>query len=183
MLQPFLRRLLFALPTRGLVCLLAASLWLAMTEVAAAQAPTTAPPSSKEDYLQYLLVGLCIALGLLAALRPSNRADPEGGAVGWFGMAMGGGHGAEAPAKPGERKKTPHRGPKLLAMSILGTFICPIISIVAILMAKEDLAAMKAARMDRNGEGLTTAAFWIAIGGLALNVIGSIITVIIVLRG
>lgn len=183
MLQPFLRRLLSALPTRGLVCLLAASLWLAMAEVAAAQVPTTAPPSSKDYYLQYLLVILCVALGLLAALRPSNRADPEGGAVGWFGMAMGGGHGAEAPAKPGERKKTPHRGPKLLAMSILGTFICPIISIVAILMAKEDLAAMKAARMDRNGEGLTTAAFWIAIGGLALNVLGWIIIVIMVLRG
>jgi hypothetical protein len=181
MILTALRRLTAASTTRGLLSVMTASVWLALAEVASAQAPNAAPPSAKDYYLQYMLVALCVALGLLAALRPSPRQDPEGGAVGWLGMAMGGGHGPETPGRPGERKKSPHRGVQLIIMSIAGFFCCCIISIVAMNMAKEDLAAMKAGRMDKNGEGLTKAAYWICIGTIVLQVIGTLINMALVL--
>lgn len=181
MILTVLRRLTAVSLTRGLLCLMTATVWLALVEVASAQAPNNAPPPAKDYYLQYMLVALCVALGLLAALRPSTRQDPEGGAVGWFGMAMGGGHGAEGPTRPGERKKLPHRGTKLLIMSLAGLFCCCIISIITLNMAKEDLAAMKAGRMDKNGEGLTKAAYWICIGTFVYAAVATLANVIYML--
>jgi hypothetical protein len=181
MILTALRRLTAASTTRGLLSVMTASVWLALAEVASAQAPNAAPPSAKDYYLQYMLVALCVALGLLAALRPSPRQDPEGGAVGWLGMAMGGGHGPETPGRPGERKKSPHRGVQLLIMSIAGLCCCCIISIVTMNMTKEDLAAMKAGKMDRNGESLTKAAFWISVVSVGLNVLGGLIYAVMLL--
>ncbi|MDZ4781207.1 MAG: hypothetical protein SGJ19_13215 [Planctomycetia bacterium] len=180
MIQTAMRRLAAVLPVRGTLLPMTALAWMAMVEIASAQ-PANAPPAAKEYFLQYLLVGLCIALGMLAALRPSPRRDPEGGAVSWFSMS-GGGHGAEAPAKPGERRKAPHRGTKLLIISLVGLLICPIFSLMGMSMSKEDLAAMKAARMDRAGEQLANVSFWISVGGLVLwLVIGLIITLVALL--
>ncbi len=174
MLLIALRRLTGALPTKALPCLLTALIWSAMVEVAMAQPPGVAPPAQKEYYLQYLLVALCIALGLLAALRPSPLRDPEGGGASWFSMAMGGGHGPETPAKPGERRKQPHRGAQLLVLSILGIACC-LFAIMGMSMAKQDLAAMKAGKMDKSGEQLTKMSFWISVAALALWAIGTLI--------
>lgn len=179
MILTVLRRLSAVTPARGLLCLMTATIWLALAEAAAAQAPNAAPPASKDYYLQYMLVALCVALGLLAALRPSTRQDPEGGAVGWFGMAMGGGHGAETPTRPGERRKEPHRGTAVLVMSICGLLFC-IPSLVSVSMARQDLAAMKAGKMDRSGEGLTNAAFWISVASLVLWLIAILVIAAVV---
>ena len=181
MIEIALRRLAALLPRRNYWFPASALVWLTLVEIAAAQPrPLNAPPAAKDYFLQYLLVGLCIALGLLAALRPSPRKDPEGGGGGWFSMAMGGGHGPETPTRPGERRREPHRGTKLLIMSILGFFCCCIISIVGMNMAKEDLAAMKAGRMDRSGEQLTKVAYWICVGTIVLNVLSIIVNLIYV---
>lgn len=177
MFQIALRRLLAMPPVRGLPCLIAVLAWGLMAQVAAAQPPGGVVPGGKDYYLQYMLVSLCIALGLLAALRPSSRQDPEGGGVGWF--SLGAGHAAEAPARPGERRKTPHRGAKLLVMSLIGLLICPIFSLVAMSMAKEDLAGMKAGRVDRNGEQLTNVSFWISVASLVLFLVGLLVTVLV----
>lgn len=180
MIQTAMRRLATVLPARGTLLPLTAVAWMAMVEIASAQ-PANAAPAPKDYYLQYMLVALCIALGMLAALRPSPRRDPEGGAVSWFSIS-GGGHGAEAPAKPGERRKAPHRGTKLLIISLVGLLICPIFSLMGMSMSKEDLAAMKAARMDRAGEQLTNVSFWISVGGLVLwLVVGLIIALVAML--
>lgn len=181
MISTVLRRL-FAVSTRhGFVSLLTAAAWMAMHQVAAAQAPIAAPPS-KDYFLQYLLVGFCVALGMFAALRPSPRKDPEGGEASWFKMALGGGHAAEGPAKPGERRKAPHRGNLLLVLSIAGIFTC-LPGLMAISMANQDLAAMKAGRMDKAGEGLTKLSFWLGIGGPALLLIIGLIVGLVTALG
>jgi hypothetical protein len=158
---------------------LALFVWLAAAQVASAQAPNNAPAPAKEYYLQYLLVAFCIALGLMAALRPTQRKDPEGGDAGWFGMMKTGGHAESGPTRPGERKKAPHRGVLLLVLGVMGllgalTCCCWPFAIAAITMSKTDLAAMAAGRMDRSGEGMTKTAYYLAIVGLVLGIIGAI---------
>ncbi len=180
MFQLALRRLVAVLPARGLLCLMTALAWGAMVQVAAAQPPGAAPPAGKEYYLPYMLVSFCIALGLLVALRPSSRQDPEGGAVGWFSLGSGG-HAAEGPARPGERRKAPHRGTKLLIFSLIGLLVCPIFSLMGMSMSKEDLAAMKAGRMDRSGDQLTNVSFWISVGGLVLWLVIGLIGALVAL--
>jgi hypothetical protein len=174
MISTVLRRLTAVSTRRGFVSLLTAAAWMAMIQIAAAQAPNSAPPPSKDYFLQYLLVGFCVALGMFAALRPSPRKDPEGGEASWFKMALGGGHAPEGPAKPGERRKAPHRGNLLLVLSIAGIFFC-IPAVMAISMANQDLAAMKAGRMDKAGEGVTKLSFWIGVGGVVLSLVFGLI--------
>ncbi len=181
MISSVIGRILRQSPARRNSLALSASLWLAMAQAASAQGPNAAAPP-KDYYLQYMLVSFCIALGLLAALRPSPRKDPEGGDAGWFGMMKGGGHAESGPSRPGERKKLPHRGNLLLILSILGIPFC-IPSIIAANMAKQDLAAMKAARMDKNGEGLTNVSFWISIAAMGLWVLSVLIGVLVTLLG
>lgn len=178
MIEIALRRLAALLPRRNYLVPASALVWLTLVEIAAAQPrPLNAPPAAKDYFLQYLLVGLCIALGLLAALRPSPRKDPEGGGGGWFSMAMGGGHGPETPTRPGERRKTPHRAVPNLILAILGllgafTCCCMPFAIVAMSRSKTDLAAMVAGKMDRSGEGLTKVAYYMGIVGTVLSIIG-----------
>jgi hypothetical protein len=51
----------------------------------------------------------------------------------------------------------PHRGGMILAFGILSWVLCFIFGIVAWVMGNNDLAEMRAGRMDPSGEGLTQA--------------------------
>jgi len=74
----------------------------------------------------------------------------------------------------------PHRGGLILALGLIGFVIsCPIFSLMAWVMGSHDLAEMRAARMDRSGEGITQAGLvlgmilsllWILFGVIALLV-------------
>lgn len=62
----------------------------------------------------------------------------------------------------------PHRGTLLIVFAILGWFVCAIFGIVAWVMARGDLAKMRAGQMDRSGEGLTQAAKVVAMVNVIL---------------
>ena len=51
----------------------------------------------------------------------------------------------------------------MLVLSILSWFVCFICGIVAFFLAKSDLREMKAGLMDRSGEGMTQAAYWLSL--------------------
>ena len=62
----------------------------------------------------------------------------------WTGMPPGG-------------RMQPHRGAVVLTLGIVGIVMCGIPGIVAWVMGNNDLAEMKAGRMDPSGRGLTSA--------------------------
>jgi hypothetical protein len=51
----------------------------------------------------------------------------------------------------------PHRGGAVLALGIIGLMVCCICGIIAWSMGSADLREMAAGRMDRSGEGMTSA--------------------------
>lgn len=72
----------------------------------------------------------------------------------------------------------PHRGVLILVLGILGLVACVICGIVAWVLANQDLEAMRAGRMDREGEGLTVAGRICGMISVALQVVGLIIAVV-----
>jgi hypothetical protein len=92
---------------------------------------------------------------------------------------------AESPAQEGEEDYEPrpvrsgrrrrfqveHRGAMVLTLGILGIVICGFLGPVAWVMGNNDLAAMRAGRMDPAGEGLTQA-------GRILGIISSIMLIL-----
>ena len=65
-----------------------------------------------------------------------------------------------------------HRGTAVLVLGILGLVLCVICSIIAWVMANEDLRQMAEGRMDPSGEGITKAGKILAIVAVVLNAIG-----------
>ena len=61
------------------------------------------------------------------------------------------------------RYREPHRGGAILALAIVGIFVCDILSLVAIVMAIIDLGKMNRGEMDPSGKGLTIAGIVIAV--------------------
>ena len=70
-------------------------------------------------------------------------------------------YGQQQPGGYGPPMK-PHRGGMLIAFAILSWFVCIIFGIVAFIMAKTDMQEMNQGIMDRSGEGLTKAAYYIS---------------------
>jgi len=66
----------------------------------------------------------------------------------------------------------PHRGGMLLAFGILGVLCCIVFGILAWVMGSGDLKEMEAGRMDPSGEGMTKAGKILGIVGCALNLLG-----------
>ena len=69
------------------------------------------------------------------------------------------------------RYREQHRGGAILAMSIVGLFICGFLTIAAFIMAIIDLNKMNNGTMDPSGKGLTIAGLVIASIGLAFTAI------------
>lgn len=77
----------------------------------------------------------------------------------------------------------PHRGTVILVLGILGLVFCVICGFVAFFMAKGDLAEMKAGVMDRTGEGMTTAGYWLGLVSIILFGLGLIMGIAFVALG
>ena len=78
---------------------------------------------------------------------------------------------------PAARYISPHRGPLILTLGIMGwAFTCPIFGICAWVMGSADLREMQAGRMDASGTGLTQA-------GQIIGMINALITIILVVIG
>ena len=70
----------------------------------------------------------------------------------------------------------PHRGPLILILGILGFFInCPIFSFMAWVMASQDLRLMRDGRMDRSGEGLTQAGYYLGMIWSMLWIVAAVV--------
>ena len=87
--------------------------------------------------------------------------------------------GGSRAAGRGRSRVEPHRGGAILALGILGLVFCGICGIFAWTMGNTDLAKMRAGRMDRSGESLTssgrimgiiTVVLWLGALGLAMLV-------------
>ena len=74
---------------------------------------------------------------------------------------------------------TPHRGTVILVLGILGLVCCFICGIIAWVMGNGDLKEMAAGRMDRSGEGLTKAGKICGMIGVAIQIVGIVIWLII----
>jgi len=81
-----------------------------------------------------------------------NPYAPPGAAYGW--------------TPSGYREQ--HRGPVILALSLVGIFFCNIACIVAVVMAIIDLNKMAQGTMDKSGKGLTIAG--LVVGALPLAI-------------
>jgi hypothetical protein len=62
----------------------------------------------------------------------------------------------------------PHRGVLVLVFGILSIPVCFIFGIVAMILGKADMKEMQAGTMDRTGEGMTKAGFWLGLAGIIL---------------
>jgi hypothetical protein len=62
----------------------------------------------------------------------------------------------------GHLQVRPHRGGMLLAFGILGWMV-PIFAILAFVMGKTDLKHIQMGGMDRAGEGMTKAGYWLGL--------------------
>jgi len=77
----------------------------------------------------------------------------------------------------------PHRGVAVLMLAIFGWLTCPILSIIAWVMANEDLRLMNQGLMDPSGRGLTTAGKVIGIIQITLAGVGLLIFIGLFLLG
>jgi hypothetical protein len=113
---------------------------------------------------QMLIVGIASTLLrvvafslLLTAVFSGRRAFSESGY--WPGFV-----GVEPP----DSSRQPHRATLVLVLGILSLIVCAPLGIAAWVMGSNDLAAMRAGRMDRSGESLTGV-------GQVLGVIGTVL--------
>ncbi len=84
------------------------------------------------------------------------------------------------PQPPTEQPTAPHRGVVVLVLGILGIVCCFILGIVAWVMGNNDLREMDAGRMDPSGRGMTQAGKICGMVSVALQIIGFLIWLIMV---
>jgi hypothetical protein len=74
--------------------------------------------------------------------------------------------------RPARRERAhydePHRGGMMLALGIISLVVCPVVGIVAWIMASGDLRAMEEGRMDPEGKQFTQV-------GKILGIVGTIL--------
>src|SRR4029077_17645937 len=82
------------------------------------------------------------------------------------------------PVRSGRRRRfqVEHRGAMVLTLGILSVVICGFLGPVAWVMGNNDLAAMRAGRMDSSGEGLTQAGRILGIISSIMLILGCILT-------
>jgi len=86
-----------------------------------------------------------------------------------------------APMVKPQAYSKPHRGGLILALGIIGIFLCCVpVSIVAWVMGATDLKQIRAGRMDPSGQGMTQAGMIIGIVGTVLTGIWILINIVIV---
>ena len=73
----------------------------------------------------------------------------------------------------------PHRGTLILVLGILSIVCCFICGIIAWVMGNNDLKQMAAGTMDPSGRGLTQAGKICGIVGVAIQIVGIVIWLII----
>ena len=74
----------------------------------------------------------------------------------------------------GNQRLQPHRGTVILVLGILGLVMCGPIGIIAWIMGKSDLDAMRRGVMDPSGQGMTNA-------GYILGIIATVLTVLTII--
>ena len=85
------------------------------------------------------------------------------------------------PSDQGTSRLAPHRGVMILIFGILGLVCCLIFGIAAWLMGGSDLKEMDAGRMDPSGRDLTNVGRILGIVAVALQLIGILAYVFLVL--
>lgn len=78
----------------------------------------------------------------------------------------------------GQGYMRPHRAGAVLACGILSWFVCIILGVIAIVMAREDIQLMKRGQMDPSGMGMTQIGMAIAWLHVGLTLLGIIFVVI-----
>ncbi|HTN73638.1 MAG TPA: DUF4339 domain-containing protein [Pirellulaceae bacterium] len=79
------------------------------------------------------------------------------------------------------RHKKQHRAGLILTLPLLGWFVFPLLCIFAWVMGADDLKQMRAGRMDRSGEGMTTLGMIIGAIGTCLMILGVVLIFLILM--
>lgn len=142
-------------------------------------------PTTEEEIRGWLAEG---------RLKPTDMVWAEGMPE-WLpaGSALPGTPGAAAPGPlpplapgalpPSPRYLKPHRGTTVLVLSILGWVVCCICSIIAWVMANNDLREMDAGLMDPSGRDTTKTARIVAMVQVILSLVCGAIAAIVGLFG
>ncbi len=77
----------------------------------------------------------------------------------------------------------PHRGVLILVFGILGLVFCIIFAIFAWIWGNEDMAKIRAGRMDPEGEGMTQAGRVLGIIGCCLLILGLALGALVLVAG
>lgn len=99
--------------------------------------------------------------------QPYNQPPNKGGYNPYNSPAPGVG---SPYGRPGE----PHRGTTILVLGILGLLMCPILGVIAWVMARTDMPKIESGQMDPEGRGTTQA-------GMICGIIATVLLVIQVL--
>jgi hypothetical protein len=73
--------------------------------------------------------------------------------------------------RPRRRRGAPHRGTLILILGILGFLICGLCGVAAWIMGSNDLAEMKAGRMDSSGRDMTQIGYVLGIISTVLMIL------------
>lgn len=74
--------------------------------------------------------------------------------------------------RPRRRRGAPHRGTLILVLGILGFLVCGLCGVAAWIMGSNDLAEMKAGRMDSSGRDMTQIGYVLGIISTILMIMG-----------
>jgi hypothetical protein len=82
---------------------------------------------------------------------------------------------------PIHRFEKPNRAGLVLAFGLMAWMVCPVFGIASWIMAKNDLAEMRAGVMDPSAEGLTKAGYWLGLLSVACYVLMFAVAVLVAL--
>ncbi len=114
----------------------------------------------------YTLFYILISALLLAAVFTGRNSQPAL-------QPQSASRGAET--HPLESSLMPHHGSLILTLGLLGLLLFAPLGILAWVLGNKDLTAMEQGRMDKSGEGLTSAGKVLGIIACALMIVGAVI--------
>ena len=77
----------------------------------------------------------------------------------------------------------PHRAGIILALSLLGWFFCPVFSVAAWLMGRDDMRKMDRGKMDESGRTVTQVGTVVAIVNCVVIALGIAATLLFLMLG